>query len=116
MTLNSRAKGARGERELIAILRERGHKDARRTSDGRAQAGRGDVAGIDGLHIEVKRAERVTLRAWIEQANSDAPDGRTPIVAWRSSGMPWRVDIALSDFLDLLEMQDHPTQTEGESQ
>ncbi|MFY9488860.1 MAG: hypothetical protein WAP35_09235 [Solirubrobacterales bacterium] len=108
MTLDSRNKGAGAEREVVALLRDRGYQ-ARRTSDGRVQRGLGDVAGLPRHHLEVKRCERVSLPAWIAQAESDADPIDVPAVIWRSSRMPWRIDLALDDYLDLLERSQNTT-------
>lgn len=55
-----------------------------------------DVFGLPGIHIEVKRRERVALHAAIRQARRDAMDN-TPIVAHRANRCPWLVTIALED-------------------
>jgi Holliday junction resolvase len=57
MSPHSRDKGARGEREVAAILREHGISAVR---DGRLDS---DLRhAIPGVHIEVKRTERLRLR------------------------------------------------------
>lgn len=55
-----------------------------------------DVFGLPGIHIEVKRRERVPLHAAMRQARRDAMD-RLAIVAHRSNKMPWLVTVALDD-------------------
>ena len=107
MALNSKRKGSAAERELAAILRERGWLKARRTPFSGAGYEKGDVAGFfvpEGLdfHTEVKRTERLALPAAIRQAKADAPSGAIPIVVWRQSRTPWQVDIALEDFIAIL--------------
>lgn len=65
MSVNSRAKGAAAEREVCEILRAAGWPGARRSSDGRAQAERGDIVrGPAGFHLECKRRERILLVEW----------------------------------------------------
>lgn len=62
-----------------------------------------DVNGLPGYHIEVKRCERLSLPAWIEQAERDAQrmqDG-APLVVFRQNRQPWRVCIRLDDFMKL---------------
>ena len=58
--VNSRAKGARGERELAEILRCYGFS-ARRGQQYRGGADSPDVMGLPGIHIEVKRVERLNI-------------------------------------------------------
>ena len=53
---NSRQKGARGERELAAVLREHGF-ECRRGQQFCGANGDADVVGLPGIHIECKRVE-----------------------------------------------------------
>lgn len=101
----SRSKGARGERELAAELRKRGHEARRGARNGVAgRDGGEDVAhSLDGIWLEAKRAERITLAAWLKQAEDDCPEDRRPVVAFRRNREPWRVVLGLDHFLDLVE-------------
>lgn len=99
---NSRAKGAAAEREVIAILRAAGWPQARRSSDGRAQIERGDIVrGPAGVHLEVKRRERIHIVEWSHQAESEAHFTDRPAVVWRKSREPWRVSMLLDDWMPL---------------
>jgi Holliday junction resolvase len=101
MSVHSRDKGARGEREVAAILREHGFDAIR---DGRLES---DVKhAIPGVHIEVKRTERLRLREACEQAERDAPPGAIPIVVHRGNREPWRATMRLEDLLALLSLRD----------
>jgi Holliday junction resolvase len=101
----SRDKGARGEREVADVFEAAG-VPARRTAG--LQAGERveglDVADADatlavaGVHIEVKRCERIELPAWLRQAEADAPEGAEPVVAFRRNREPWRAVVRL-DYL-----------------
>jgi hypothetical protein len=103
MSRTERAKGARGERELVALLREHGWPDAARTSDGNRQHGRGDIRnGPQGVHLESKRQETTSIWAWISQATDEAPDGCIPVVAFRRSRSPWMACLPLEELLALL--------------
>jgi Holliday junction resolvase len=103
----SRDKGAAAEREVVRILRDAGWPDAVRTSDGRAQDGRGDVLkGPDGFHIEIKRQERLNVPAAMLQATEDAGGELIPIVVHRPSRQQWMVTVDLRVFLGLLIDED----------
>jgi hypothetical protein len=103
----SRDKGARAERELVAILRTEGWPDARRTSDGREQSARGDIAnGPQGVHIECKFQERISIPACLRQAADDASDLDIPILVHRSSRQPWLATLELSELLPLLRLRE----------
>ena len=51
--MNSRNKGAAGEREVAGILRGYGYKKARRGQQYCGSNGDADVVGLPGIHIEV---------------------------------------------------------------
>ena len=67
-----------------------------------------DVVGVDGLHIECKRHEKIELEKWYSQAVHDAEqmqDGR-PVVIFRKNRGQWIIALALSDFLEIMEGRD----------
>jgi len=103
----SRDKGAAAEREVARIIRDAGWPLARRTSDGREQALRGDIAkGPAGVHLEVKRFEKAHVWEWWEQAQGDLAVGYTPVVAFRRSRSPWLALIELDELLPLLALRE----------
>lgn len=70
--MNSKQKGARGEREFAAFCREQGY-DVRRTAQYCGNTGdAADVVGLPGIHVEVKRVERLDLDKTMSQAIHDA--------------------------------------------
>ena len=60
--MNSRAKGKAGELELSRLLRDYGY-DCRRGQQYSGASGDADVIGLPGIHIEVKRVERLDISA-----------------------------------------------------
>lgn len=101
MPLNSKQKGKRGELELAQFLRERGFDEARRGVQYSGGPDSPDVVGLDGFAIECKRVEAGNLYSWLDQARSDAADGRVPLVAHRRNRQPWVAILTLDDFLTL---------------
>lgn len=100
----SRNKGAGGEREIVLLLKARGYTDARRAAYSGAMAHeKGDVVGLPGHHVEVKRCEKLSLPAWTRQAESQAKPEETAIVVYRSSNEPWRVSLPFDAYLDLIQ-------------
>lgn len=99
MAVNSRAKGMRGENELAKILTAHGY-DCHRTgqTDGRLVA---DVVGLPGIHIEVKRAQKLNLTAALQQADRDAKRDELPAVFHRRNREPWQVTMTLDNWLEL---------------
>lgn len=100
--MNSKAKGAAGERQWRDELRAAGFT-ARR---GQQYAGGNESPDViceelSGLHMEVKRVESLNLGKAIEQATRDAA-GKPWIVAHRKNHEPWRVTMDSSLFFALL--------------
>ena len=97
----SQRKGADGERELAAVLREYGYEIKRGGSMSFGEVP--DLVGLPGIHIEVERCEQVRLSEWMQQAERDSQhfkDG-LPAVFHRRSREGWRVTMNLADFMRL---------------
>lgn len=98
--MNSRNKGARGERELAEKLREYGYT-TRRGQQYSGANGDADVVGVEGLHIECKRVEKLNLDDALAQSIRDARDGEMPVVMHRKNRAEWKVTMRLDDFIQL---------------
>jgi Holliday junction resolvase len=95
-----RAKGVRGEREVAKMFEEAGLELRNLEATGDHLV----VCGTDlTIHVEVKRQERLRLPLWTAQAETEAPSGAIPLVAYRTSGEPWRVSLRLSELVGLLK-------------
>ena len=95
---NSRAKGARGERELADALGMLG-VTARRSVQ---YCGKGTDSGdliVDGFapHLECKRVEAFRISEWLEQAARDCKARPFAIFA-RQTRQPWLVIQRLDDY------------------
>ena len=98
--MNSRAKGAGGERELAKKLREYGY-DCRRGQQFSGANGDADVVGLPGIHIECKRVERLNLEDAMAQSIRDAREGEIPVVMHRKTRSPWLVTMTLEDWVEI---------------
>lgn len=100
MAKMSRDKGKVGEREVAALLREYGF-EAKRGIQFQGGNDSPDVKhNIPGVHIEVKRVERLNLNAALSQAIEDAMgSGNRPVIFHRSSRQPWLVTVSARDWL-----------------
>ncbi len=104
----SKNKGKVGEREVVALLRERGFV-ARRGQQFAGGPGSPDVvhnmalADDCAIHIEVKRGEQFPLWASLDQANEDATPGDIPVVFHRKSHKRWVVILDAVDFLTIMK-------------
>lgn len=104
MTINSKDKGKRGEREVVDILKTHGYENARRTAQYCGNTGdASDVVGLPGFHIEVKHQEQVRLDDWWAQAVRDSEGtGDIPIVVHRKNGQKWKVTMDFETFLEVI--------------
>ena len=97
-------KGKVGERELAGELRRLFGIEARRGVQYHGGAGSPDVvADIPGVHIEVKRTERLSLYPAMKQAVGDAGENKIPIVFHRQNREEWVAIIRLNDLPELVE-------------
>lgn len=99
--MNSRNKGARGERELAELLRGYGY-EARRGQQFSGVNGDADVVGLPGYHIECKRVERLNIDEAMAQSIRDARENEIPIVCHRKDRKGWLVTIRFEDFMEVL--------------
>lgn len=98
--MNSRAKGARFERDLAKMLRADGY-DARRGQQFCGANGDADVVGLPGIHIEAKHVERLNLYDAYDQAKRDARSGEFPTVFHKKNNCPVLVTMAYEDWIQL---------------
>jgi Holliday junction resolvase len=95
--MNSRQKGARGEREAAAEWSRVFGVEARR---GQQFSGSKDspdiVVGHGGIHVEVKRTERGNPYDWVDQAKADC-GGKVPVVLHKRNNRKWLLILELDD-------------------
>ncbi len=97
--MSARRKGRDAEREAELVMRE-GGLAVERTLTGRHQAS-GDLVG-EGLAIEVRRRDRLSLVSWHREHEALTPPHLTPVVVWRPDREPWRASMLLGDWVDLV--------------
>lgn len=96
----SRDKGKRGELELAKALREYGY-ETRRWQQYAGASGDADVIGLDGIHIECKRVERLSLYDAMDQSVRDARPAELPAVFHRRDRREWLVTMRLDDWIQI---------------
>lgn len=104
--MNSRNKGAAGERELAGLLKKYGY-DCRRGQQFCGANGDADVVGLPGVHIECKRVEKLSLDKAFAQAERDAREGEIPAVFHRKNRETWKVTLSMDDFMELYKKAMH---------
>lgn len=110
----SREKGKRGERYVADFFKDHGY-DAHRSAQFNGKTGQAaDVIGIDGVHIEVKFQERMTLYDWMSQAIRDSEaegKGNLPIVIHKQSRKDMLVTMRAEDWILLYEVWNERNET-----
>lgn len=99
MAINSKAKGAKGERELAGKLRDYGY-NCRRGQQYNGLEGE-DVVGLDYIHIECKRVQKLNIDEALQQAKRDCKTNQLPAVFHRKNGEKWKVTMELDDWIKL---------------
>ena len=102
MTINSKQKGNRYERELAKTFRAYGFTEARRGVQYSGKQGEADdVVGLPHIHIEAKHVERLNLYEAIKQAERDANPDEFPCVFHRRNRTKTYVTMSLDDWMAL---------------
>jgi len=102
MTINSRDKGARFEREVAAWFRDTLlDPQARRGQQFAGGTDSPDVVlpGMEWLHIEAKHVEKLNIYKAMEQAKRDAGEGKIPTVFMRKNGEEMLVVLPLAEMM-----------------
>jgi hypothetical protein len=97
--INSRDKGAKGEREFINMMGPLLGVDLKRNLEQTREGGH-DILGLDGWAIEIKRYAEVLpadLERWWDQAVEQSLritwKNVSPALAYRADRRPWRIVI-----------------------
>jgi hypothetical protein len=111
MSIHSKNKGKRGEREAAKELRLRLDKD----DIIRGQQNKGGIESPDvmiadsSLHPEIKRVERLNIYDAVDQAVRDG-QSKVPFVMHRRNNREWLITIRLSDLIafcrEILRLKD----------
>lgn len=113
----AKRKGGNYERLIAKKFQDRYGVELKRTPQSggfakkcdKADDYRGDITIVDTkqmlkLHIECKNQKQLQLKNWLEQAESDCPEGRTPVVIFHQHNTSKDyVCLSLEDFFSLVE-------------
>ncbi len=103
----SRRKGAAGEREAAAALNEVLGTHLHRGRQYHGGPDSPDLAGdMPGLHVEVKRVERLSLYPAMYQARRDAATDQVPVVMHRANNRPRLIVVEGLHLIRLLDVVD----------
>lgn len=96
MPINSRAKGATGERQFANTMNSLlgGQHFVRNLEQSRS--GGADFHPVGRCAVEVKRGETPRWAEWLRQAQAQAGGAFTPVLAWRANQQPWQIWVCMS--------------------
>lgn len=100
--LNSRAKGARGEREFIERHLAPYWPEAKRNLDQFSEDKR-DCIRVAGIHWQIKRVERLNIWLALAQAETEAIGPDLPVVAFRRNRSGWYCALDAEALVALLD-------------
>ena len=103
MGKSQQRKGKGGELELANYFNNRGYDTRRGASQSYGKEP--DIIGLPGVHVEVKRVEKLNLSAAMEQAVRDSErfnDGM-PVVFHRKNRESWLVTMRLDEWITIYE-------------
>lgn len=106
MGISQKRKGYRGEKLWEEECHKAGFDQVHRIGQQMYQVGSQvpDVAGLDGVHQEIKFVEKLNLRKAMAQSIQDAKAeglNNVPIVAHKTSRQPWLVTMLGQDWLEM---------------
>ena len=99
--MNSKLKGGRGEREFASLCRDHGYASAQRGQQFQGGIDSPDVKGLPGVHVEVKRVERLNIHEAMQQSIRDSEGLKMPIVAHRRNREGWYITMRAADWFSL---------------
>ena len=98
--MNSRQKGKRGELEVKNLLNSYGYS-CRRGQQYCGANGDADVVGLPGIHVEVKRVQKLNIYDAVDQAKRDKKTEELPSVFHRKNNCEWLVTMPFEDWIKI---------------
>lgn len=98
--MNSRQKGARGEREAANLLKKYGY-ETRRGQQFSGANGDADVVGLPHVHLEIKRVEKLNIDDALQQSIREARENEVPVVMHRKNRTDWKITLQFTDWIEM---------------
>ena len=102
MSRSSQRKGREAELELVKVLHGFGFESVQ-AGEPVSYGSTPDLVGLPGIHVEVKRVERLNVSQAMNQAERDSErfqDG-VAVIFHRRNREPWMVTMNLDDFMKI---------------
>ena len=106
MSINSKNKGKAGELEFCHECQKYGFTNVYRTAqcNGKLEQSLADCEGLDYIHPEVKRVERLNIDSAVEQAIRDTntkKEKKLPVVFHRRNRKKWLVTMPFNEWVKM---------------
>jgi len=108
MSVNSNAKGKRGEREVVNLINRSLGTNFRRTPNSGGLSFKGDVIDVNvdnplyDFHIEIKNTKILNIPSWMKQIHRDIPLGKRPLLIFKHRAK-YHTALELRDLLHLVK-------------
>lgn len=99
-TINQRQKGARFERTLAKMIRDRGYEAERGCQHSGGKDSPDVKTSMKGIHIEAKDVMRLNIWNALEQSKRDAGEDEVPVVMFKRNRTKVYVAMPFEDFMD----------------
>ena len=99
--INSRQKGARGERAFAALLREQEYEAERGCQHSGGRDSPDVKTNMRAVHWEVKCVEKLNIINAMEQSKRDSGDDEMALVAHKKNRGEWLVTMRFDDWIKI---------------
>jgi hypothetical protein len=99
--INSKNKGAVGEREAAKVLTDMFGVECKRGVQYQGGPDSPDVTGLPGVHVEVKRVQNFSVKGTIDQIEKDRGD-KPALIMHRRNNAPWLAIVPMDQLIDLI--------------
>ena len=101
MAINSRDKGCRYERYIAKRIREYGYEAERGCQHAGGKDSPDVKTNMRGLHLELKKVEKLTIWNALAQSERDAGEGEIPAVVFARNRSKDYVAVPFDSFMEL---------------
>lgn len=116
MSINSRDKGARFERQLAKTLREYGYEAERGCQHSGGKDSPDVKTSMKGIHIEAKHVEHLNIWNALEQSKRDSGEGEIPVVMFKRNRSQIYVALPIDEFMELYTAWEKELRTKENTQ
>ena len=99
--IDSRAKGARFERQIAKMLREHGYEAERGCQHSGGKDSPDVKTSMPRIHIEAKDVERLNIWSALEQSKRDSGEGEIPAVFFKRNRTKVYVALPFEEFMEM---------------